>query len=81
MSYPYPATPIVSLTVNTKAIVVSNYLYIDGGEFTTWNDTGNGVQDGSGIQLLNSCNGADTCGGNITTLPGICDSINLIRSM
>jgi hypothetical protein len=65
-----PSNPLASRNATTKllhhrgfhsSIVIGDYLYIDGGEITTWDGIGNGLQ---------TANPQDD--GNIVTLPSKC---------
>ena len=56
----------IMLTASTSGVIVGNYLYVDGGEISTWNGTGNGIFSS------NQCDQYDgtDCPGNITTTAG-----------
>ena len=59
---------LLLLTICAQAIISGTYLYIDGGEISTWNGTGNGIFGGPGP--CTSYYGFG-CPGNITVDAGI----------
>lgn len=56
----------IMLIASASGVIVGNYLYIDAGEISTWNGTGNGV---FGSSQCVQYDGTD-CPGNITTIAG-----------